>query len=142
MIRNFAVVLAGIVALAGACSGFSLSVQARELNVKSFEAVWTTVRDSHWDPKLGGVDWQAAHDEFLPKVEKAESMDEVRAAMTSMLGRLGVSHYGVIPADLYSSLSTGTPEPKGGSGSPGIECTVIDGKAIVKEVLTGSPAEA
>lgn len=33
----------------------------RQQNLDSFEKVWTTVRDRHWDPKLGGLDWQAVH---------------------------------------------------------------------------------
>ena len=31
-------------------------------NVESFEVVWKTIRDKHFDPKLGGLDWQAVHD--------------------------------------------------------------------------------
>ena len=140
MFFNTAVLLAGGLALAGMCSAASLSSEQRDLNVKSFEVVWSTVRDAHWDPNMGGLDWKAAHDEFLPKVQQAETMDGARKVITAMLERLGASHYGIIPTELYSSFDTGTPEPKGGSGSPGVECTVIDGKAVVKEVLPESPA--
>ena len=89
---------------------------------------------------MGGLDWKAAYDEFLPQVQKAETMDSARKVITAMLERLGASHYGVIPTELYSSFDTGTPDGKGGSGSPGVECTVIDGNAVVKEVLPESPA--
>ena len=35
-----------------------LTAEQRRLAAESFEYVWTTVRDKHWDPKLGGLDWQ------------------------------------------------------------------------------------
>src|ERR1035441_7993528 len=78
-----AVVLAG---LSGAQP--TLTPAERQLNIDSFEQVWKTVRDKHWDPKLNGVDWQAIHDELRPKVEKAASLDEARGVMSDMLGRL------------------------------------------------------
>ena len=82
MLRNCVVLLAGSLVFAGLCFSASLTAEQKELNVKSFETVWTTVRDAHWDPQMGGVDWKAAHDEFLPKVEKAGDMDSARAAMS------------------------------------------------------------
>src|SRR5579872_6497228 len=74
----------------------------KRLNIESFEKVWTTVRDTYWDPKIGGVDWQGAHDEFRPAVERAETMTQARAAMSDMLGRLHQTHFNIIPGDVYS----------------------------------------
>jgi len=64
---------AGVV-LALALAGLSgaqptLTPAQRQLNLDSFEQVWKTVRDKHWDPNLNGVDWPAIHDELRPKVE-------------------------------------------------------------------------
>lgn len=145
MVCKAAVLLVGALALAGWCFGASLSSEQRDLNLKSFEIVWTTVRDTHWDPKLGGIDWKAAHDEFLPKVEKAENMDAVRQAITGMIGRLGVSHFSVIPANYYDSLGGSNEEndhdaSSHASGTTGIEPTVLDSKAVVREVDPDSPA--
>ena len=29
------------------------------INLESFDRVWTTIRDSHWDSEMGGIDWEA-----------------------------------------------------------------------------------
>ena len=51
----------------GAVTAFA---QARtQLDLDSFEKVWTTIRDKHWQTKPGGLDWQAIHDEYRPRVE-------------------------------------------------------------------------
>ena len=131
----------GVLALAIVCAGaaadrYSLTPAERQLNVNSFEYVWKAVRDKHWDPKLGGVNWQAVHDEFLPKVEKAGTMDKAREAMTSMLDRLKQTHFNIVAADVYKEMET----PGSREGNPGIDVRVIDSKAVVVSVDPGSPA--
>ena len=74
-----------------------LTEAQRQLNVESFDHVWTTVRDKHWDASLGGLDWQAIRDELRPKVESAPSVHEARTVMRSMLARLGLSHCLILP---------------------------------------------
>src|SRR5262245_1900481 len=78
-----------------------LTAEQRRKNVEAFETVWQTVRDTHYDPKLGGVNWQEVHQELRPQIEKADTMAEARKVMGEMLGRLGHSHVGIIPAELY-----------------------------------------
>src|SRR5437868_2341787 len=110
---------------------------ASRLDVESFEKVWTTVRDKHWQAKPGGLDWQAIHDEYRPRVERAASHDEARAAIQEMIGRLGQSHFAIIPATVYSVLD----ENVEGPGTSGIDARVLDGHAVVTSVDPGSPAE-
>ena len=47
-----------------------LTADQRSKNVDSFDMIWTTIRDKHFDAKLGGLDWTAVHDELRPKVER------------------------------------------------------------------------
>lgn len=82
----------------------SLTVQQRIDNLASFEKVWKTVQEQHWDPELGGVDWEAVRDELRPQVEEANTMGEVRGVLTEMLGRLGQSHFGVVPGEVYDDV--------------------------------------
>src|ERR1017187_9783476 len=96
-----AVVLAG---LSGAQP--TLTPAERQLNIDSFEQVWKTVRDKHWDPKLNGVDWQAIHDELGPKVEKAATLDEARGVMSDMLGRLKQTHFGIDHGAAYREMGS------------------------------------
>lgn len=58
------------------------------LNVASFDKVWTTIKNKHWQDKPGGLDWDAIRAEYRPQVERAKTMREARAAMSAMLGRL------------------------------------------------------
>ena len=69
------------------------------VNLESFDHVWTTIRDSHWDPEMGGIDWEAVRDELRPKVEQASDLATARAVMDEMISRLEMSHYGIIPAE-------------------------------------------
>jgi len=139
-----------------------LTAEQRRLNLESLEKVWTTVRDRHWDPKLGGVDWPAARQAALPKIRTAQNMQQVRAAMSEMLEKLGKSHFAIVPSEVYADLQpaarnpgsadstpggSARPKPPGDSGTPddeeagvGIEAAVIDGKALVIAIDEGSPA--
>src|SRR5258706_8108657 len=58
-----------------------LTPKQRQLNIDSFEYVWTAIRDKHWETKPAGLDWQAIHDEFRPAIEKADSMEAARAVI-------------------------------------------------------------
>ncbi len=128
--------------LLGVCL-FSVSLYAqltpeqKQLNVASFEKVWTTIRDKHWEKNPSGLDWQAIHEEYRPKIDKAETMDQARAVMRDMLGRLKQTHFGIFPATVYNDVGA---ENKG-DGSCGIDLRVLDGLAIVTWIDPESPAE-
>ncbi|MBV8819809.1 MAG: PDZ domain-containing protein, partial [Acidobacteriaceae bacterium] len=109
-------------------------------NVESFEYVWRTVRDKIWDPEIGGLDWQAIHDEFLPQVEKAGTVAETRRILTRMLERLHLSHFQIIPATTYTEIG-GSNAALGGDGDLGIDLRAIAGEAVITSVYPDSPAE-
>jgi carboxyl-terminal processing protease len=116
-----------------------LTPAQKQLNTDSFEHIWKKVRDSHWDPKLGGVNWQAAHDELRPSIEKSDTMDQARQVMKDLLGRLHQTHFGIIPVDAYKEVNEHSPS-QGGDGSPGIDVRVVNGQALVTSVDENSPA--
>src|ERR1700733_7795234 len=101
------------------------SADQKQLNIASFEKVWTTIRDKHWQKNPGGLDWQAIHGEFYPRIEKGKSHDEAVAIIREMLGRLKQTHFGIFPAAVYNDV-----EDAGGDGSPGIETRVLGGQAV------------
>src|ERR1043166_8401076 len=115
----------------------TLSPAERQSNIESFEKVWRTVLEKHWDPKLGGIDWQSVHDEFRPKMESAETAAQGREVMNAMLGRLHLTHYGVFGRDVYRELDAGS-----GEATPGFEVRVMGGEALVVDVDRYSPAAA
>jgi carboxyl-terminal processing protease len=90
-------------ALGGCASAPAVAPRAAEspaiLPLETFDAVWTTVRDQHFDATLNGVDWNAVRDELRPRAEAAASQPELRQVLDEMLATLGQSHFSVIPAD-------------------------------------------
>jgi carboxyl-terminal processing protease len=109
--------------LAVAClQGATLTPQQRQKNVDSFEFVWSTIRDKHWDDSLDGAKWKAAHDELLPKMKQAGSLQEARSVLREMIARLNLTHYNIIPADVYSDVDETKPA--------GVQVRVIDGKPV------------
>ena len=116
-----------------------LSEAERQRNIDSFEYVWKTVRDKHWDPKLNGVDWQTVHDELGPRIEKADSTAQARAVMAEMLERLKQTHFGIIPAEAYEQMQPGTGSQ---AGTVGIDVRVIRGRVLVTSVEKASTAGA
>ena len=128
--------LAGLLVFCGSLAA-QLTPEQKELNSASFEKVWTTIRDKHWQKNPGGLDWQAIHDEFRPKIDQAESNDQARALIREMLGRLKQTHFAVFAANVYEDVGAITM----GEGSSGIDLRVIDDRAVVTSVDPGSPAE-
>jgi carboxyl-terminal processing protease len=131
--------LAALVALPSMALA-QLTPDERQRNIDSFEYVWKTIRDTHFDPTLGGVDWQGVHDELRPRVEQAGSSDEARKVMVDMISRLHQSHFAIIPASVYENIES--PAKKGDrGGSTGTVVHILEGKAIVTSLVPGAPAE-
>lgn len=127
------------VALMAAAAFAQMTPGERAAHLASFELVWGTVRDHNPDPNLNGLNWQATHDSFKPRVERAKSAAEVRALLREMIGKLGVSHYAIIPGDLYSAIGDAAPA-NNPDATAGIETVVLEGKAVVKSVAPDSAA--
>jgi carboxyl-terminal processing protease len=68
-------------------------------------------------------------------------MQQAREVMGQMMGRLGKSHFAIIPNDLYGDVGSGSDE-SGGSGNAGLDVRVLDEHALVTVVEDGSPAAA
>ncbi|MBC8108247.1 MAG: hypothetical protein H7Z14_16795 [Anaerolineae bacterium] len=112
----------------------ALTSEQRQLELESFDKVWTTIRDRHFDPKYNGVDWDAARAELRPRVENANTASEARAAIHELLERLKQTHFGIIPQSAYKELDVGSQS----NGSSGIDIRVIDGHALVTKVEENS----
>ena len=102
----------------------------------TFDAAWTLVRDSHFDRTLNGVDWNAVRTELRPKAAAAKTVGELRAVLRDMLGRLGQSHFAVIPAS-GDSAAKAAPDM---SGDTGIDVRLVDGVVVVSSVEPESSA--
>src|SRR5437763_11958561 len=86
---------------------------AVERRREAFEIVWRTVKENHFDPTFGGVDWDAVRAEFAPLVARAQSDRELHALLQQMLNRLGQSHFNIIPPESIPSTDEDEAEDDG-----------------------------
>ena len=68
---------------------------------ETFDAVWKIVRDTHFDPSFDAAKWDLIGKELRPKAVEARTPGELRAVLGDMLGRLGLSHFAVIPGTAF-----------------------------------------
>jgi carboxyl-terminal processing protease len=104
--------------------------------VVTFDTAWTIIRNTHFDTTFNGINWNDVRTELRPKAEAAKSIGELRAVLASLVGRLGQSHFALIPAE---SADQGTGE--GGAGDIGVDVRWIDRKFVVTRVEADGPAE-
>ena len=116
-----------------------MSPEEREQHLKSFDFVWTAIRDRHYDSTLGGLDWNAIREELRPRVEAAKDAATVRAALRDMIGRLKLSHFQIIPGEVLREMAR-PPQENRLAGVTEIRVRVLEGAAIVTSVREGSPA--
>ena len=105
----------------------------KQQRIESFEMVWATVRDKHWDPRPGGLDWQAIHDEYRPQVDRAEDDDQARNITRQMLARLKQTHFALFAPGIANEI-----ENEEGDGTPGFDTRILNGHVIVTETFFGN----
>jgi carboxyl-terminal processing protease len=108
---------------------------AAELRRQSFEKVWTTINEKHFDPTFGGVNWQKVRETYEPKATAAKTDAELYSVLRQMLGELKLSHFGIFPPD--TEMRTG----QAASGFVGVELIMLEGKAVISQIQKGSTAE-
>jgi len=100
--------------------------------IESFEKVWATVNEKHYDPTFGGVDWAAVRVKYEPLARAAKTDDELHGVLRRMLSELKLSHFGI---------HSGNPEFGSGAGEVGVELKSLRSGMTVFRVDKGSAAE-
>jgi carboxyl-terminal processing protease len=108
----------------------TLALQAQQ--VESFDAVWKTVADKHWNPQQlealpGGGSWSGLRDSYRKRVEAASGQAEVRTILREMLSKIGKSHYAIAGMEMKGPRSM----RQGGGTSPGFKVGLVEGKVVV-----------
>ncbi|HLF85312.1 MAG TPA: S41 family peptidase [Blastocatellia bacterium] len=109
-----------------------------DVRQEAFDIVWRTVKDKHFDPTLGGLDWDKVREQYAPRAAAAKSDSEFYAVLRQMLGELHQSHFNIIPPEAV--MSDDSSEPK--DGAIGIDLRIVDGQAMITRVEPGSRAAA
>ena len=131
-----------------------LRLKAQALQREAFEHAWRRIADTYPYADFHGVDWQAVHDELLPRAERCKDAAALRPVLTDMLSRLNESHFQVLPGHAPVSVPTScdaTPaaapagdddENASTSADVGLEVRRIGDEIVVLRVAEGSPAAA
>jgi carboxyl-terminal processing protease len=103
---RFASVLAALLVLAGspAVAGriepsapvTAPSTDRARMNLRVFDWVWNEVRRDYYDPRLHGVDWEAARRQWRPVAQAARDDRELYRALNAMLDLLDDDHAAVL----------------------------------------------
>jgi len=120
------------------------------------DAAWRTVRDKHYDPTLGGLDWQAVRRRYEPRAVSAPDEAAFYRTLNDMIGELGQSHMMItgpgatdddaepeaIPAaDAGGPGNASAPAASGNDGGdPGLTIRVIEGRPTITAVRPNSSA--
>jgi carboxyl-terminal processing protease len=115
----------------------TLSCTTKYKNMKSFETVWQTINEKHFDPTFNGLDWSEVHDRYQPQVTATKNEKEYYLLINKMLFELNVSHIGVVPPDDLHQI-----DPiLSAEGSIGIDVRMIEDNAVITSVKSDSPGD-
>ncbi len=129
-IRSFVSCLLLFIAVASCQSEFDY------LNLASFETVWQTVKEKHFDPRFNGLDWNEVHDRYYEQISGVKNGPRFRSLANRMLFELDLSHLLVASHDdLKRFLPTLFAE-----GSIGVDVRLLNGSVLITSVKEGSSA--
>lgn len=120
-------------AVAGAISSGDSPAEIRQ---RTFDIVWRTVKEKHFDPTMGGVDWDKARETYAPRAAAVKNDQELYRVLQEMLGELRQSHFNIIPPESVTPEDQKAPS----NGSVGVDLRLINGAAVVTRVEAGSGA--
>lgn len=102
-----------------------------------FDALWRTVRDEYFDPRLGGLDWDAIRREWRPKAAAAQTQAELYLdVLFPVLDQIRSSHIVLTPpGDLTLTTGRSFRMPRQQRGRPMLMTTPAD-EAGMGAVLT------
>ncbi len=109
---------------------------ADELRRASFEKVWLTVNEKHFDPKFGGVDWNKVRERYAPRLSEVKTDGELYRLLQQMLDELKQSHFRIIPPEAKLNESNNNSI----AGGIGVDFQIIEGRAVITRVDPDSPA--
>ncbi len=112
------------------------------LAVATFDSAWSTINRTYYDSAFRGIDWSGARAELRPRASASRTVGELRATIRSMLGRMGESHFGLIPAEIATMAGEDDDSDSEGGGDVGIEVRVVDGAPLVWRIDSAGPAFA
>jgi carboxyl-terminal processing protease len=116
-------------------SSYTHAQELRTMQFESFEEVWSTVYESHFDPSMNGVDWQAMYDLYKQDINLIESNDAFIKVANRMLFELQQSHALVASEEMLKLYMPTLFSP----GTIGVDVRWLNGKVIMTRIREGFP---
>lgn len=110
---------------------------------ESFELVWRTVKEKHFDERLSGEEWDRVGTKYRRMVSGVDSEAAFNQLLQRMLEELGQSHFNILlPAgsgEIGDQLDDHSSSLVSWAGV-GIELRLIDDQPVIFAITPGSPA--
>ncbi|HEY7543504.1 MAG TPA: S41 family peptidase, partial [Blastocatellia bacterium] len=119
-----------------AASSATADKSSADIRRETFDIVWRTVNEKHFDPSFGGVDWPRVRERYAPRIEEVKTNAELYEVLQQMLGELGQSHFNIIPPEAV--IADDVKEPP--IGGVGIDVQMLEGQAVITRLEAESPA--
>jgi carboxyl-terminal processing protease len=110
------------------------AASAPDLRQETFDIVWRTVKEKHFDPTLGGIDWDKVRERYAPRVSAVKNDGELYSLLQQMLGELHQSHFYIIPPEAI--IQSESKESQ--DGGIGVDIRFVDNQAVITRVEPGS----
>jgi carboxyl-terminal processing protease len=104
--------------------------------IASYDTVWQTVNEHHYDSTFGGLDWNEIHDRYYDLVANVKDDAAFMELVNKMLDELKLSHYAVFHVEKLAASGS----PLISNGTIGLDIRLLDDKAVVTSVKAGFPA--
>lgn len=117
----------------GAATETAITETPQSLRERTFEIVWRTVNDKHFDPNHNGVDWAKMREQYAPRIRAAKNDEEFYKLLNQMLGELHQSHHWVMAPQMLKGMQES-------HASVGIKYQLIGGQVLVTRVEADSAA--
>ena len=104
--------------------------------IASYDTVWQTVNEHHYDSTFGGLDWNEIHDRYYDLVANAKDDAGFMEIVNNMLAELKLSHYAVFHVEKLAASGS----PLISDGTIGLDIRLLEDKAVVTSVKAGFPA--
>jgi carboxyl-terminal processing protease len=104
--------------------------------IASYDTVWQTVNEHHYDSTFGGLDWNEIHDRYYDLVANVKDDAGFMEIVNKMLAELKLSHYAVFHVEELTASGS----PLISDGTIGLDIRLLDDKAVVTSVKAGFPA--
>ena len=116
----------------------------QDVALTSFDQVWDQVRTQYFDFERIESEWHLARETLRPQAAETQSIEQLRALLAELLGLIGESHFGIVPAEWMNRLATLNEAAghtgQGSAASSGLRVRLVGDQVLISDVLDGRPA--